>query len=507
MFITSSILYDYTQCPHRVWRDVYGPKGEMAEEVNPFVRLLWEKGVLHEKKIIGAMGEYADLSEGAIDERCRRTLEEMKKGAPLIYQGVLKAGDLLGIPDLLRKNDSGEYTPIDIKSGMGLEGINEDPGKGGLKKHYAVQLGLYIEILRILGFKEDNRGLILDIRGNEVVYDLDRPRGPRYSETWNELYGRVKEEARSLLEGSARNTPALSGVCKLCHWYESCRRWCERNDDLSLIFAFGRGKRDLVRSSLGVSSVGELRSLEIESLVKRKRGNRNFLKGIGEKTLRRTVKRADILRRKGSPEIYSRVELPRARTEFFFDIEDDPTQDFIYLHGLYKREDGGEGFVYFFAVENTSEQEKNAWEEFWEYIRRFELAECAVYYYSQHEKTAYKRLREKYPEVVSEQELEAFFCHPNVIDLYRIICANTDWPLSSYSVKDLAGYLGFKWRDSTPSGVLSIQWFNEYLLTASPDVFKRIIEYNEDDCRATMVLKDGLVRLSGEKFGRTGPQK
>ena len=31
-------LYDYTQCPHRVWRDIHGPQDEKVQETNPFVQ-------------------------------------------------------------------------------------------------------------------------------------------------------------------------------------------------------------------------------------------------------------------------------------------------------------------------------------------------------------------------------------------------------------------------------------------------------------------------------------
>jgi len=46
-YITASMLYDYTQCPHRIWRDIYGPQDEKIKEINSFVKLLWEKGINH----------------------------------------------------------------------------------------------------------------------------------------------------------------------------------------------------------------------------------------------------------------------------------------------------------------------------------------------------------------------------------------------------------------------------------------------------------------------------
>jgi predicted RecB family nuclease len=104
-------------------------------------------------------------------------------------------------------------------------------------------------------------------------------------------------------------------------------------------------------------------------------------------------------------------------------------------------------------------------------------------------------MRAQYPDVISENELELFFNHPNTIDLYQdVVLKHTEWPLSSYSIKDLATYLGFKWRDETPSGALSIQWYNEYSQTREPAILKRIMEYNEDDCKAMMILKDAIQK-------------
>ena len=104
-------------------------------------------------------------------------------------------------------------------------------------------------------------------------------------------------------------------------------------------------------------------------------------------------------------------------------------------------------------------------------------------------------MQKKYSDVISIEELTAFFANPNVIDLYKIVLSDTDWPLGSYSIKEIAQYLGFSWRDETPSGALSIQWFNRYLETKDKKDLQRILDYNEDDCKATMVLKDELERL------------
>ncbi|PJA94105.1 MAG: hypothetical protein CO133_00660, partial [Candidatus Komeilibacteria bacterium CG_4_9_14_3_um_filter_37_5] len=95
----------------------------------------------------------------------------------------------------------------------------------------------------------------------------------------------------------------------------------------------------------------------------------------------------------------------------------------------------------------------------------------------------------------AEDEVEHFFANPNVIDLYQIVKKHTDWPVGSYSLKTLAQYLGFSWRDETPSGALSIRWFNDYIKTKEVSKLERILLYNEDDCKATMVLKDAIEKI------------
>jgi uncharacterized protein len=493
MYLTASKLYDYFQCPHKVWRDQNGPQDEKIQETNPFVELLWNKGVLHEQKIISTIGSYVDLSQGTLDERFVRTQDELNKGTQLIYQGVIRYGSLLGIPDLIKKNDESFYIPIDIKSGKGMEGADDfDEDEGKPKKHYAVQLCHYIEILTKLGYKTFGKGIIIDITGKEVEYDLASMVSSKSSESFMSLYRQVIKEVEDLLQNKVTNKPALAGSCKLCPWYYSCKKWVNDNEDLTKVFYLGRNKRDVINKDIGITRVSELVNVNIQNLLQRKKKEKAFLKGIGEGTLNDIIRRADIIVNKKKPE-FRAIQLPNKPIELFFDIEDDPTQDFIYLHGIYQKSSEGEKYIPFIAMDHSEEGEKATWVKFWEYINSLPVNEFAVYYYSPHEKSAYRALQRKYPDVINENDLAAFFDSPNWIDLYHVVLKNTDWPLSSYSLKDIATYLGFKWRDETPSGALSIQWYNQFLESKDQSVMNRILEYNEDDCKATMVLKEKLI--------------
>ncbi|MDD4333267.1 MAG: TM0106 family RecB-like putative nuclease [Patescibacteria group bacterium] len=495
-FITASKLYDYTQCPHRVWRDVYGPQEEKIIETNPFVQMLWDRGVQHEKDVIKGLGEILDLSHGSYEERAKKTLEVLNNKIPLIYQGVLRHENLMGIPDLLRLEPDGTYIPIEIKSGMGFAGADEESGEGGkMKKHYAVQLALYVELLERLGFEHKNKGIILDIHKEEAFYNLNELLNKIEKTTVWDYYQKVKNNVGLLLKNESQNLPAYSGQCKLCPWYASCKKWVLENNDLTGLFYVGRSKRDIINQELGVYKIEDVLTIDLKYIEEKKKKDKKFLKGVGADTLIKIIKRANILINIKAPVAYDKIGLPKTSHELFFDIEDDPTQEFVYLHGVYERGPKGERFIDFTAEDNSPKGEKKAWSNFWKYIKTLPENDYSVYYYSPHEKTTYKKLQKQYPDVISAEEVVQFFERENTIDLYHVVLKHTDWPLPSYSIKELAVYLGFKWRDKTPSGALSIQWYNDYLETKDEKILERIKLYNEDDCKATMVLKDALVKL------------
>ncbi len=75
----------------------------------------------------------------------------------------------------------------------------------------------------------------------------------------------------------------------------------------------------------------------------------------------------------------------------------------------------------------------------------------------------------------------------------------TEGPLG---LKQLAVAAGFTWRDANPSGEASMIWYELALGegAAAQTSRSRILEYNEDDCRATRALRNWFERI-GEAAG------
>ncbi|MCC7316603.1 MAG: TM0106 family RecB-like putative nuclease [Planctomycetes bacterium] len=487
--ITAAMLYDLVACPHRVTMDLYGNPSE-RDQVNPFVELLWERGSRYEREVIANLkAPFIDLHEITGDDKSRLTLEAMKKGEGLIYGGRIQTEMLLGEPDLLRK-EGHAYIAGDIKSGSAEEGPEDDSKP---KIHYAVQLGLYTDILERQGLSAGRRAFVWDIHGTEAIYDFCSSYGKRNPRTLWEDYQDALQEATQIARNRQATLPAYAGVCKLCHWYSACVKRLRETDDLTMIPELGRSKRDAMYSV--VQTVSALAAAKTNIMIN---GTKTVFPGIGPETLLKFQDRAKLLSTKNAtPFARATIQLPPNGCELFFDIEVDPMRDVCYLHGFVERRNGDVGterFISYFAESPTAEAERDAFAKAVAYMT--ECRPTAIYYYSKYERTAYRKLQAKYPDVCTAEAIEALFNPLHAVDLYSdVVKKATEWPTWDFSIKTIAKFLGFSWRDTHPSGAASIEWFDKWVASGDPAIRQRILDYNEDDCRAMRVLRDALCNL------------
>ncbi|MFC2069470.1 TM0106 family RecB-like putative nuclease [Chloroflexota bacterium] len=486
VLITASMLYNLVQCPHRLNLDLHQDPSKKDPE-SKFVQLLWENGNAFEQDVIEHLDvPFVNLRELLDEERERSTLEEMDKKTNLIYGGRIATENLLGEPDLLRWNEKG-YTAGDIKSGSGGEGDDET---GKPKKHYAVQLALYTHIIEKIGVSAGREAFVWDVHGNEVIYSFDTPQGPRTPQTLWELYLEVLASAENIISKSDMTLPAIASNCKLCHWHSHCTKEIVRIDDLTLIPELGRAKRDEI--AVSIPTVNDLATTDLSRYIQ---GNKTSFKGIGPSTLTKFQTRAKLLcNPSATPYLTMTPNLPESDKELFFDIEVDTMRDICYLHGFFERQGQSERYMPFLSQIPTPEEEERAFSEAWKYVKS--SAPCAIYYYSKYERTWWRKLQQRYPLVVTPEEIEAMFDPASAIDLfYDVVKKCTEWPTRDNTIKTLARYLGFEWRDTSPSGAESIEWYHRWVETGDPDIKQRILDYNEDDCMATRVLLDGIRNL------------
>lgn len=490
--ITGSMLHDLIRCDRRVALDIHGD-AEARDEVNEFVELLWEGGVEHETTIV------ADLlaaSLGAVDLRyskpeSRQALTQlaMDAKAPVIVGGEIAEADLLGRPDLLRRDADG-YLAGDIKLGTGGD------GRAGVPRlRYAVQVCLYSDILERMDRLSRPHGFIIDGNGETLEFALDVNLGGSRG-SLVDCYDEALEHARDIVDDTVETLSVRAAECKLCRWYSVCKADVDARDDLTRIPQLGRTLRDTLKRTF--PTVASLAAVDIEQHID---GRRTDFPGLGPDRLRRFHDRARLLSTPGAT-AYARNPLvlpPRGR-ELLFDIETDPMSDHCYLHGVVERWTDGSGrpTKYHAFISSGPEDEARAFCEALEFLEADPAA--AVIYWSKYERTIYRTLALKYPDTETVDRVEALFSSARCVDLlYDVVAPNTDWPCADFSVKTLAVHCGFAWRDSKPSGAASIRWYRDWQRAGDQAIKMRILEYNEDDNlavgRVLDVLRELRVRL------------
>ncbi|MBI3621787.1 MAG: TM0106 family RecB-like putative nuclease [Nitrospirae bacterium] len=358
------------------------------------------------------------------------------------------------------------YEPIDIKAGRGWE--ERDGEVTGFKTHYAYQMMFYRDLLQAIQGYAPPTARIINV--DQEIEEFDPAE-------FEDEYRSAKAEVERLVAGEEQSEPVLGSHCAQCEWFGRCRDWADATDDPTKVFFIGRTKFGLKQA--GVRTVAELSRIDVQKHL----APPFKIPRMGKATLERARRRAQVVL-KGEPEIRPGYAFPEAGTAVYFDIEDDPTRAVTYLYGLLEVAGTQTPRFRYFLAEHPDAEER-AVREFWDYLAQ---REDAVYYvYSHKERTTLRRLMEKYglEQRVFERYVQAEY------DLYqKLVVDYSDWPTYSYGIKQIAKQVGFAWRDVDPSGVNSIVWYNDFLSDPSRrEVMTRILEYNEDDCRAMVAVK------------------
>jgi uncharacterized protein len=179
------------------------------------------------------------------------------------------------------------------------------------------------------------------------------------------------------------------------------------------------------------------------------------------------------------------ARFPEAAVELYFDIESDPLRDFDYLFGVMSVAKGKETYHPFLA--KKPEDEGKAWAEFVGFVESH--LDPPIYHDGWFEREVVNRFAAKYG--CSDIAKDAF--ERNMIDIMGVIRETVIFPLTFYSLKDIASYMGFSWRSEDASGANSVLWFESWLKKKDKKTLDKILAYNEDDVRATRVVKEWLA--------------
>ena len=472
--ITSQTFYKYFLCPHWIWFEVWGDQ-KAKGEISALQQKLLEQGLHHEEEYIKDRTDVVAVTAEDTDEAFLQTLEFMKKGADLIWQGRLESENWVGIPDLLerRKGKSKlgawHYVPVDIKS------------SGSLKKEHRMQLILYAIMLERLQGKLPEEACIINRLGERICFSIDDNRGD-----FEDALGRIEK----ILASPTPPLPFLTKKCLESPWGKECIRLAEEGQDIALLYRVDRRSLASLRD-VGIKTLDDVRKMRPSDVAK-------VVPQIKESSLERMQLQAQSLVEK-KWFLRKHKKIPESPVELYFDIEGDPLYSVEYLFGILMKDDAGDRYVPFVA--EKPDEEAKMWHEFLRWLETLP-DEYIVYHFASYEKGRLTMLSERYG---GSKALDRFY--DNLFDLYDVVTSCLVLPVYFYGLKDIAKLLGFRWRNKSAGGAQSIFWYEDWVDNGDRKVLDTIVEYNEDDVRATKFMKEWLVEAMREDVGEIHPEE
>ncbi|GAB2473837.1 TM0106 family RecB-like putative nuclease [Luteococcus sediminum] len=309
--------------------------------------------------------------------------------------------------------------------------------------------------------------------------------------------------------------PIVIRECEQCTWWEACKPQLD-DDDLSLrISKSPLDVREIsVLRSHGINTLADLADADVESLMD------SYLPEVGHRSgadsrLRLAARRASLMLAGVQLERLTTdpVDLPEASLEIDLDIETSAA-DRVYLWGFLvdDRTRAGEpyykSFSRFAEMDNAAEVALAAEAIIWLDTMLRLHPDARVYHYSDYEVVHLLRLAERCskPEVLAA----ARRVRRHFVDLFDLVKGHF-FGTHGLGLKVVArSGPGFEWRDEDPGGLNSQAWFREAVQDQDPEVRERartrVLEYNEDDVRATHQLRAWLRTLDEAKPDAGVPQ-
>jgi predicted RecB family nuclease len=496
MLISDHSLLNYKRCNRRTFLETFGNPQDQ-DPAKDFLLKLKRENQTHIRQVIQGRSLKPDSPQASPRDwqlNAQQTIELMHQGVDFIAKGTLTvdyaqwqfncqnpldpqianhAADflaqitLIAAPSLLIKQPEASifgnwsYMPVNIKLGR-------KP-----KPEYKLIAAFHAQILAIIQERLPERSPLILKEHNS--YQINLAHGLT---TMQETV----TECLTMLAGHHEPEVFISRQrCSLCNWYGYCHQVAKAREHLSLIPGV-TPKRYEYLQSLGVNTIQSLADIAPVHL---------------EETLGYDVahqlKQQITAIQSDRPVVRSNFDLvntqpiPSGAIELYFDIEAEPERQTDYLLGvlLVDRINNTEQFHAFLA-ENL-EDEGKIWQEFLDFIALY--PDAPIFHYSEYEADTVKRLAQLY-DTPRNQKKEIL---ARLVDLHLWVTEAVIFPVESYSLKALANWIGFYWRETTGSGDQSVCWYDQWLHTQDRALLDLILSYNEDDCRATRYLKDWLL--------------
>jgi uncharacterized protein len=279
--------------------------------------------------------------------------------------------------------------------------------------------------------------------------------------------------------------------CSLCHWYSSCYAIAQREQHISLLPGVTPTRyQDL--QVLGITKVESLAQSSV-SVLEPTLGTEvafNLVQQAQSIVENRAILRQRSWEATDTPELLLHTDvLPQASVELYFDIEAEQELKLDYLLGVLVVDKRTHSETFHPLLAECPQDEGVVWQQFLDLVSLY--PEAPIFHFSDYEVETVKRLAKLYQ--TPQKQLQPLLSR--FVDVHWHVMNTATLPVESYSLKHLARWLGFEWRDTGITGSQCVCLYNEWLERGDRTVLDIIQRYNEDDCRATYHLKNWLINF------------
>ncbi|WP_373479498.1 TM0106 family RecB-like putative nuclease [Geminocystis sp.] len=491
MLLTEELLFQYKRCNRRAFLNVYGEESQKQPEKEFTLKLRQEKE-FHSKRVLEIYNLRYYQPQVLIKDTenilklALMTEDLMAIGVECIYQGIIahktiiinegkeEEITLIAFPTLLIKQNipsrwgNWSYFPVNTPLGKNI------------KPEYKIMSAFGGDILnQIQGINLSQTHIFLKNKYKPYHLNLNM---------WISSSRDLVRECVSMLAN--KNEPEIfisRQRCGFCQWYQSCYSLAKSQQNLSLIPGISQKKQELLiknnitnffsLSQVTLSDLKQVFDVEIANNIYQQTQSLFTSKAILKNIL---------------------PKIPTNNIELYFDIEAEPERNLDYLLGVLLVNHQTQQQKYYTFLAKNIEEEENIWQEFVTFINQYENA--PIFHYSPYEVETIKRLGYLYK--TPSSQLKSILSR--LFDLHKTVINSFFLPVENYSLKSIANWLGFHWRNPKTGKTLSnydkvggdqcVFWYDQWLQTGDRIWLDYILIYNEDDCLGTYELKKWLTK-------------
>ncbi len=476
-------FYRPSECDLRIF---LRSRGQQEQPPSAYEEVLFRLGERHELQHLASLVSVRDLSRIPIKERFAQTQQAIAAGAPVIYQGALRADanlagedcEIVGIPDFLIL-DKGGYLIRDSKI---ARRITEEDHPEILR-----QLGIYGWLYeRTTGRSPSD----LQVHsGPGTIVDVPYDKGMSALSALANIVSVIQRQSQPY-------DPVGWTKCGACCYGDYCLGSAEQKRDVALVEGVDQGLAIAVRQR-GIETVDQfLKNFTETSLSE-------FQRPWGRGTQRVGKRASSILRMAramatGKEILISKPNLPQYPNYVMFDLEGLPPQldetDKIYLWGTQVFGKNKGEFLPAVASFGT-EGDREGWNAFLANASNIfnNYGDLPFVHWHHYERTKLDAYVKRYGDLNGV----AARVRANLLDLLPIARDSVALPLPSYSLKVVEKYIGFKRSLDEYGGDWAMAQYIEAVETEDESkrqaIMDKILVYNKEDLEATCAVLQWLL--------------